>query len=69
FSVKKKRSVTPCETGWLLWRQTPPPASLVPLPFQGRLVTANLQTPYKITLTTCTRKRLNTNITDTGKGN
>ena len=29
----------------------------------------SLQTPYKITLTTCTIKRLNTNITDTGKGN
>ena len=23
FSVKKKRSVTPCETGWLLWQVTP----------------------------------------------
>ncbi|WP_277214106.1 hypothetical protein, partial [Ruminococcus callidus] len=23
FSVKKKRSVTPCEIGWLLWRGTP----------------------------------------------
>ena len=72
FSVKKKRSVAPCETGWLLWRitqGTPPPASLVPLPFQGRLITANLQTPYQIKLTACTRKHLNINITGTGKGN
>ena len=38
-------------------------------PFQGRLITADLQTPYKIKLPTCTRKLLNTNITDTGKGN
>ena len=28
----------------------PPPASLVPLPFQGRLITASLQTPYEIKL-------------------
>ena len=69
FSVKKKRSVTPCETGWLLWRQTPPPASLVPLPFQGRLVTANLQTPYLRSLTACTRKHLNINTANTGKVN
>ena len=34
--------------------KTPPPASLVPLPFQGRLITANLQTPYFIKLPVCT---------------
>ena len=28
----------------------------------------NLQTPYQIKLTACTRKHLNINITDTGKG-
>jgi len=29
----------------------------------------NLQTPYEIKSPTCTRKHLNINITDTGKGN
>ena len=28
FSVKKKRSVTPCEIGWLLWQVTPPAFTL-----------------------------------------
>ena len=37
-------------------------------PFQGRLY-VSLQTPYKIKLPACTRKHLNINITDTGKGN
>ena len=37
--------------------------------FQGRLITVDLQTPYFIKLPACTRKRLNINITDTGKGN
>ena len=37
--------------------------------FQGRLITADLQTPYKIKLPTCTRKLLKTNITNTGKSN
>ena len=40
----------------------------VPLPFQGRLIYC-LQTPYEIKSPTCTRKHLNINITDTGKGN
>ena len=47
---------------------TPPPASLVPLPFQGRLY-YKLANAVKIKLTTCTGKHLNANITDTGKGN
>ena len=37
-------------------------------PFQGRLIYC-LQTPYEIKLPACTRKHLNINITDTGKGN
>ncbi|WP_462335160.1 hypothetical protein, partial [Ruminococcus callidus] len=37
--------------------------------FQGRLITVDLQTPYFIKSPACTRKRLNINITDTGKGN
>ena len=37
--------------------------------FQGRLIAVDLQTPYEIKLTACTRKHLNINITDTGKGN
>ena len=40
----------------------------VPLPFQGRLIYC-LQTPYFIKSPACTRKHLNINITDTGKGN
>ena len=47
---------------------TPPPASLVPLPFQGRLY-YKLANAVKIKLTTCIGKHLNANITDTGKGN
>ena len=35
---------------------------------KGSLFTS-LQTPYQIKLTACTRKHLNINITDTGKGN
>ena len=38
-------------------------------PFQGRLITADLQTPYKIKLPACTRKHPNINVTNTGKGN
>ena len=52
----------------VLHGRTPPPASLVPLPFRGGLCT-NLQTPYEIKSPTCTRKHLNINITNTGKGN
>ena len=37
--------------------------------FQGRLITVDLQTPYLIKSPACTRKHLNINITDTGKGN
>ena len=51
-----------------LRKRTPPPASLVPLPFQGRLY-YKLANAVKIKLTTCTGKHLNANITDTGKGN
>ena len=36
---------------------------------KGEPRNANLQTPYQIKLTACTRKHLNINITDTGKGN
>ena len=48
--------------------RTPPPATLVPLPFQGRLYT-NLQTPYPIKSPTYTGKTPEYHITDTGKGN
>ena len=37
--------------------------------FQGRLIAVDLQTPYFIKSPACTRKHLNINITDTGKGN
>ena len=56
------------ETGVKDFSRTPPPASLVPLPFQGRLY-YKLANAVKIKLTTCTGKHLNANITDTGKGN
>ena len=36
---------------------------------KGEPRNTNLQTPYKIKLPACTRKYLNINITDTGKGN
>ncbi|WP_455254756.1 hypothetical protein [Ruminococcus sp.] len=37
--------------------------------FQGRLIAVDLQTPYLIKSPACTRKHLNINITNTGKGN
>ena len=53
--------------------RSPLPCGHLPTPwgvtlFKGGLY-ASLQTPYEIKLPTCTRKHLNINITDTGKGN
>ena len=72
------------ETGVKDFSRTPPPASLVPLVLSGPLCPAGispprgesplsgeayLPTPCEIKSPTCIRKRLNINITDTGKGN
>ena len=53
--------------------RSPLPCGHLPTPwgvtlFKGALFTS-LQTPYKIKLTACTRKHLNINVTNTGKGN
>ncbi|WP_303129199.1 hypothetical protein, partial [uncultured Ruminococcus sp.] len=46
FSVKKKRSVTLCETGWLLWRiiqgKTPPPPNGGSPPLSGEAYNCKL---------------------------
>ena len=53
--------------------RSPLPCGHLPTPwgvtlYKGALFTS-LQTPYKIKLTACTRKHLNINVTNTGKGN
>ena len=58
FSAKKKRSVTPCETGCLLWRGNPSTSFAGSPPLSGEALCTNLQTPYKIRLTAYIRKTL-----------